>query len=79
MEVLEAIKLFSDEGLKSTGGLSNNSNGAPKNVRPIMDYRAGRQANIPAGADLLPALSTRTTPWRAKGSLAGDHHHLRCD
>ena len=37
MEVLEAIKLFSDEGLKSTGGLSNNSNGAPKHVRPIMD------------------------------------------
>ena len=37
MEVLEAIKLFSAEGLKSTGGLSNNSNGAPKKVRPIMD------------------------------------------
>ena len=37
MEVLEAIKLFSDEGLKSTGGLSNNSNGAPKHVRPVMD------------------------------------------
>ena len=37
MEVLEAIKLFSNEGLKSTGGLSNNSNGAPKAVRPIMD------------------------------------------
>ena len=37
MEVLEAIKLFSNEGLKSTGGLSNNSNGAPKTVRPIMD------------------------------------------
>ena len=37
MEVLQAIKLFSDEGLKSTGGLSNNSNGAPKHVRPIMD------------------------------------------
>ena len=37
MEVLEAIKLFSDEGLKSTGGLSNNSNGAPKAVRPVMD------------------------------------------
>jgi 5-methyltetrahydrofolate corrinoid/iron sulfur protein methyltransferase len=37
MEVLQAIKLFSDEGLKSTGGLSNNSNGAPKAVRPIMD------------------------------------------
>ena len=37
MDVLNAIKMFSDEGLKSTGGLSNNSNGAPKNVRPIMD------------------------------------------
>ena len=37
MDVLNAIKLFSDEGLKSTGGLSNNSIGAPKNVRPIMD------------------------------------------
>ena len=37
MDVLNAIKLFADEGLKSTGGLSNNSNGAPKNVRPIMD------------------------------------------
>jgi len=37
MEVLQAIKLFADEGLKSTGGLSNNSNGAPKAVRPVMD------------------------------------------
>ncbi len=37
MDVLNAIKMFSDEGLKSTGGLSNNSNGAPKAVRPIMD------------------------------------------
>ena len=37
MDVLNAIKLFADEGLKSTGGLSNNSNVAPKNVRPIMD------------------------------------------
>lgn len=37
MDVLNAIKLFADEGLKSTGGLSNNSNGAPKLVRPIMD------------------------------------------
>ena len=27
MEVLEAIKMFSDMGLNSTGGLSNNSNG----------------------------------------------------
>ena len=37
MDVLNAIKMFADEGLKSTGGLSNNSNGAPKEVRPIMD------------------------------------------
>ncbi len=37
MDVLNAIRMFADEGLKSTGGLSNNSNGAPKNVRPIMD------------------------------------------
>ena len=37
MDVLNAIKMFSDEGLKSTGGLSNNSNGAPKSYRPIMD------------------------------------------
>ena len=32
MEVLEAIKMFASEGLKSTGGLSNNSNGAPKHA-----------------------------------------------
>ncbi len=37
MEVLEAIRMFAEKGLKSTGGLSNNSNGAPKEVRPIMD------------------------------------------
>lgn len=37
MEVLEAIKQFTDMGLNSTGGLSNNSNGMPKNIRPIMD------------------------------------------
>lgn len=37
MEVLEAIKMFSDMGLNSTGGLSNNSNGMPKHIRPIMD------------------------------------------
>lgn len=36
-DVLEAIRLFSDEGLRSTGGLSNSSNGAPKAIRPIMD------------------------------------------
>ena len=37
MDVLNAIKMFADEGLKSTGGLSNNSTGAPKAVRPILD------------------------------------------
>ena len=37
MEVLDAIKQFTDMGLNSTGGLSNNSNGAPKALRPIMD------------------------------------------
>jgi 5-methyltetrahydrofolate corrinoid/iron sulfur protein methyltransferase len=37
MEVLEAIQMLSDMGLNSTGGLSNNSNSMPKNIRPIMD------------------------------------------
>ena len=37
MDVLQAIRMFADEGLKSTGGVSNNSNGAPKDIRPIMD------------------------------------------
>ena len=37
MEVLEFIKMISDMGLNSTGGLSNNSNGMPKHIRPIMD------------------------------------------
>ena len=37
MQVLECIKMFSDMGLNSTGGLSNNSNGMPKHIRPIMD------------------------------------------
>ena len=34
MEVLEFIKMISDMGLNSTGGLSNNSNGMPKNIPP---------------------------------------------
>ncbi|HCX65209.1 MAG TPA: carbon monoxide dehydrogenase [Eubacteriaceae bacterium] len=37
VEVLEAIKMISEMGLKSTGGLSNVSNGAPNELRPIMD------------------------------------------
>jgi 5-methyltetrahydrofolate corrinoid/iron sulfur protein methyltransferase len=36
-DVLDAIKSFADMGLNSTGGLSNNSNGMPKHIRPIMD------------------------------------------
>ena len=35
MQVLECIKMFSDMGLNSTGGLSNNSNGMPKHIRPL--------------------------------------------
>ena len=37
LDVLNFIKDISDQGLNSTGGLSNNSNGMPKHVRPIMD------------------------------------------
>ncbi|MCI8593037.1 MAG: dihydropteroate synthase [Lachnospiraceae bacterium] len=37
MDILECIKMISDMGLNSTGGLSNNSNGMPKHIRPIMD------------------------------------------
>jgi 5-methyltetrahydrofolate corrinoid/iron sulfur protein methyltransferase len=36
-EVLETIRWFAEQGFKSTGGLSNVSNGMPKNIRPIMD------------------------------------------
>ena len=47
MDVLNAIKMFADEGLKSTGGLSNNSNGAPKAVRPILDSTLVAMAMMP--------------------------------
>ena len=36
-DVLEAIKMISDMGLNTTGGLSNVSNGMPKHIRPIVD------------------------------------------
>ncbi|AKA71675.1 carbon monoxide dehydrogenase/acetyl-CoA synthase methytransferase subunit [Clostridium scatologenes] len=36
-EVLEAVRLISEMGLRTCCGLSNVSNGAPKNIRPIMD------------------------------------------
>lgn len=37
LEMLEFIKMLSDMGFNSTGGLSNISNGMPKHIRPIMD------------------------------------------
>ena len=37
MEVLEFIKMLSDMGLYSSGGLSNISNMMPNHVRPVMD------------------------------------------
>jgi 5-methyltetrahydrofolate corrinoid/iron sulfur protein methyltransferase len=36
-DVLEAIRMFTEMGLNSTGGLSNCSNGMPKHIRPIID------------------------------------------
>lgn len=36
-QILDAIKGFAEMGLNSTGGLSNVSNGMPKELRPIMD------------------------------------------
>ena len=37
MGALAAVKVLAVEGLKSAGGVSDNSNGAPKAVRPILD------------------------------------------
>ena len=37
LDVLDFIGQLSDMGFKSTGGLSNVSNGAPKELRPILD------------------------------------------
>ena len=37
LDVLEFIGMLTDMGFNSTGGLSNVSNGMPKNIRPIMD------------------------------------------
>jgi 5-methyltetrahydrofolate corrinoid/iron sulfur protein methyltransferase len=37
LEVLEAIRMMTEMGLKTTGGLSNVSNGAPKHIRPKLD------------------------------------------
>lgn len=37
MDILECISMITEMGLLTTGGLSNNSNGAPKHIRPILD------------------------------------------
>ncbi len=37
MDVLESIRMMTEMGLLTTGGLSNVSNGCPKHVRPILD------------------------------------------
>ena len=37
LEMLEFIRMVTDMGLKTTGGVSNSSNGMPKNIRPIMN------------------------------------------
>ena len=37
LDILEFIKMLTDMGFQSTGGLSNCSNGMPKEIRPIMD------------------------------------------
>jgi 5-methyltetrahydrofolate corrinoid/iron sulfur protein methyltransferase len=37
MEIIEAIRQTTEMGLNTTGGLSNNSNGMPKSVRPLFD------------------------------------------
>ena len=37
VEVLEAIKMMTEMGLLTTGGLYNVSNGCPKHVRPVLD------------------------------------------
>ena len=51
MEVLECIKMFSDMGLNSTGGLSNNSNGMPKAHPSDHGFRSGCYG-YDAGSDL---------------------------
>lgn len=56
MEVLEAIKMMTEMGLKTTGGLSNVSNGTPKHIRPILDsaFAAMAMANGFSSAIINP-------------------------
>jgi 5-methyltetrahydrofolate corrinoid/iron sulfur protein methyltransferase len=37
LEVLEFVKMVTEMGLKTTGGLSNVSNGMPRSIRPVID------------------------------------------
>ncbi len=37
LEILDFIRIVTEMGLKTTGGVSNSSNGMPKNIRPIMN------------------------------------------
>jgi 5-methyltetrahydrofolate corrinoid/iron sulfur protein methyltransferase len=37
LEMLEFIRMVTEMGLKTTGGVSNSSNGMPKHIRPIMN------------------------------------------
>lgn len=37
MDIFECIHMITEMGLLTTGGLSNNSNGAPKHIRSILD------------------------------------------
>ena len=51
MQVLECIKMFSDMGLNSTGGLSNNSNG-PAEGNPSDHGLCSGSNGYDAGTDL---------------------------
>lgn len=56
VEVLEAIRMMTEMGLLTTGGLSNVSNGCPKHVRPVLDsaFLAMAMANGFSSAILNP-------------------------
>ncbi|WP_303863228.1 carbon monoxide dehydrogenase/acetyl-CoA synthase methytransferase subunit [Alkalibaculum bacchi] len=67
VEMFQAITMLTEMGLKTTGGLSNISNGAPKALRPIMDaymiamaMQAGLTSAIvnPCDAKLMEAIKT---------------------
>ena len=66
-EVLEAIRMITEMGIMTTGGLSNISNGCPKDIRPIMDavycamaMQAGLSSAIinPCDKELMQTIKT---------------------